>query len=149
MPVVVGTDSYGDEAGLQSYADARGVTISGDLTILLIKAMDYLESQAYLGVKYVETQPLEFPRSPTLYGDVEGEVPARIIQAQYVAALLTDGGENLNPVVGRERKRVRIEGAVDTTYMDDASPTNTYPQLYRLTSDYLGSGSGSLLAVVI
>lgn len=149
MAVTVGTDSYGDETGLQDYADARGVTIAGDLTQLLIKAMDYIESRQYTGNRYDLTtpQPLEFPRDWTPLYVPLGTVPQDVITAQYVAALLIDSGEDLQPVVGRALKRQRVEGAVEREWMDNASETKRYPQLSALLGQFMAS-SGTSFAVV-
>lgn len=143
MAVVVGTNSYGDETGLQAYADARGVTISGDLTQLLIGAMDWLEIQAYKYFKYSSDQVLQFPRSTTTYDVDAGTVPPEVIVAQYVAALLIDGGEDLNPTVERAVKEEEVFQAVRTEYMDTASETTRYPQLTSLLRRWLASTGGS------
>lgn len=139
MAVIVGTNSYGDEAGLAAYAAARGVTITGDQTVLLIKAMDWLEIQPFTSEKYAWDQALQFPRLYTFYDVVAGVVPPEIIIAQYAAALLIDSGEDLNPVVGREKKSVGAgRNAITVEYMDNASSTSTYPQLTKIIARHLG-----------
>jgi len=142
MAVVVGTNSYGDEAGLLAYATARGTTITGDQTELLIKTMDWLEIQVYNGRKYEEFQALEFPRSPTLYGEVAGVVPDDVVTAQYVGALLIDSGETLNPVIGRETKMEKVD-VIEVEYMDGAASKTLYPQLTGLLRPFLGSSGSS------
>lgn len=138
MAVTIGTDSYGDEAGLQAYADARGVTVAGDKTQLLYKAMDWLEIQPYLGVKYNYSQPLQHPRTPTLYDVTAGTVDPDIIKAQYVAALLIDAGQDLNPVVKPARKRVGAgRNAIEVEYQPYANDRNTYPELQSLLRRHL------------
>lgn len=143
MAVVIGTNSYGDEAGLQAYADARGVTILGDKTQLLIGAMDYLEIQSYKYRKYDYDQALQFPRSQTTYDVDLGTVPPEVITAQYVAALLIDSGEELNAVVERSTKMEEVFQAVSVEYMDNAAETNYYPQLTKLLARWLAGGSGT------
>lgn len=140
MTVTIGVDSYGDEDGLLDYATNRGITISGDKTQLLILAMDWLEIQQYLGVKYEEYQQLEFPRTHYIYGDIVGDVPNDVVTAQYVGALLIDSGEDLNPVVERATKVEKVD-VLSITYMDNSNETNSYPQLYSLLANYL-SNSG-------
>lgn len=143
MAVVIGTNSYGDETGLQAYADDRGITITGDLTQLLIKAMDWVEIQSYKWQKYDAGQSLQFPRSSTYYDVDAGTVPPEVITAQYVAALLVDSGEDLNPVVGRAKKMTDVYQAVKTEFMDNANETSMYPQLTQLLSRWLLSSGGS------
>ena len=61
--IIVGTNSYVTEAELQTYADDRGIVIQGaDLSVLLINAMDYIETRSYSGQKFDADQSLEFPR---------------------------------------------------------------------------------------
>ncbi len=144
MSVTVDTDSYGDESGLNSYADARGVTISGDETELLIAAMDWLEVQVFHSYKYEEDQALEFPRALNLYGDTSGSVPDNIITAQYVAALLIDSGESLNPTIDRAVKREKVD-VIEVEYMDNANSAKTYPQLTSLLRKYLSVYGGSFV----
>ncbi len=144
MAVTVGTDSYGDETGLNAYADAREIELSGDETVLLLKAMDWFEIQLYFSIKYSESQALQFPRLETRYGDTSGEVPANIIKAQYVAAVLIDTGNNLNPVQARLTKREKVD-IVEIEYLD-GSVAATYPELEALLRNYLVTKSG--LAVV-
>jgi hypothetical protein len=142
MAVTVGTDSYGDETGLDAYALARGITVVGDQTIMLTKAMDWLEIQPWYSYKYLETQPLEFPRASTKYGDVVGEVPDDIITAQYVAALIFDGGGNLLESSGQSIKKEKVD-VIEITYQDFTSGQISYPQLNGLVSPYLSSTGGS------
>ncbi len=142
MAVTVGADSYGDESGLGAYATARGVTISGHETELLIKAMDWLEIQSFKSCKLVETQSLQFPRYEYNYGDTYGEVPGNIVTAQYVVALLIDSGEDMNASVGRAIKRERVD-VLEVEYMDNASSTTMYPQLDLLLKDYLSGFGGT------
>lgn len=60
--IVTDANSYVSEAELTAYATARGITITGDTEVLLIKAMDYIESQDFKGVKSTRDQPLQWPR---------------------------------------------------------------------------------------
>ena len=143
--IVVGTNSYVTEAELTTYVTDRGITLSGDTSVLLINAMDYIEIQQYKGYRYVDEQVLEFPRS--YYNpDTEdaGEVPPDVGIAQMVAAIYIDAGADLNPSIGRAVKVERIEGAVMREFMDNAQAITTYPQLTKLLSYYLQSGSGNL-----
>jgi hypothetical protein len=80
---------------------------------------------------------LQFPRSVTPYDVDYGVVPPDIIIAQYIMALLVDAGEDLTPVVERDVKSERIEGAIDIEYMDNASSTNSYPQVDSILNKYI------------
>ena len=45
------SNSYVSESDLATYASDRGVTITGTAAVLIIQAMDYLESRQFLGTK--------------------------------------------------------------------------------------------------
>lgn len=148
MALTVGTDTYTTEAELTAYATARGVTISGDTEQLLIKAMDWLEYQPFLGHKYDLDQDLEFPRYPDDVGYPYGpnypygEVPAKIERAQMVAALLIDSGEDLLANIGRATKREKVD-ILEVEYSENASETTRYPELSMLIRDFVG-GVGNM-----
>ena len=149
MPVQLNTDSYASEAELAAYALARGVTIAGAQTALLIKAMDWLESQPFIGYRTVAGQLLAFPRSGFQYPDTEvtyfiqtlynTTIPPRIKQAQIVAALLIDGGASLLGAVDRAVKSEKV-GSLAVEYMDNAGEATRYPQLAMLLRGFVASG---------
>jgi len=65
--IVTGANSYVSLAAARSYAAARGATVpaaDADLEVMIIKAMDYLESHRdqFLGDSVERDQPLSFPR---------------------------------------------------------------------------------------
>ena len=128
--VTVGVDSYVDETELQNYATKRGITIAGDKTVLLYKAMDYIETRPYKGAKTDPSQPLQFPRNG------ETTVPQNIKTAQIVAALLTDTGVDLLAPVGRAVKRKKVD-VLETEYMDNAAESTKYTQLDLLLAPYV------------
>lgn len=140
MTITVGTNSYVTEAEFTTYLLERGYTLSGDYTaeVLLIRSMDWLEKQSFNGYKYEEFQALELPRLPTLYGDVAGEVPDDIKEAQMIGARLIDEGNDLMPVIERAVKREKVD-VLEVEYMDNASSSNSYPELSYVLKDYLSS----------
>jgi len=121
--IVTGADSYVAEAALTAYATARGITLTTDETILLIKAMDFLESfdGRFRGDRTARDQPLSWPRSGAI---IEGwhwtsaQIPRQVINAQLALAIEIDAGEDPNnpsaavlPVV-----RKKVDGAVEVQY---------------------------------
>lgn len=134
--IVVGTNSYVTEAQLDTYAADRGIIIeAADKSILLINAMDYIETRPYAGTKTDSEQALEFPRYP------DTVVPDDIENAQMVAALLIDSGVDLFATVERAVKREKVD-VLETEFMDNAAETPYYPQLENLLSKYYSSGAG-------
>ena len=161
--ITVGTNSYTTIAELDTYCTDRGITLTAATdeakSILLIKAMDFLEVQKYKGVKTVSTQSLQFPRVICGYGsnydrlnaypstsyqtyiacDYDSEtVPEEIKKAQIVAAIFTDSGEDLQPIVGKAVKREKV-GSLEVEYQNYSSETNSYTQLNALLSPFLAN----------
>lgn len=155
MAITVGTNSYVTEAELTTYATDRGITITAlDKTVLLIKAMDYIETRIYIGTKTVYNQPLQFPRtlcsSANAYDSYDGfspypqnyyyqpceydnlTVPSEIKKAQMIASLLIDTGYDLQSTLGQSIKREKV-GPLETEYQDN---TSGYEQ-HRALNDIL------------
>lgn len=132
---------YNEAADLTAYATARGITLTGDPSILLTQALDWLELQPFSGEKTDPSQELEFPRN----GDTE--VPAKIKTAQLVAAVLIDSGEDLMAPQGQRVLAESVAGAVSVEYSDTGRQSTYYPQLSALLRPFLGSAAGSTFEV--
>jgi len=119
MALVVGVDTYADSTALEAYALARGIELAGDSEVLLIKAMDYLESRTYKGEKTVRTQPLQWPRTGVYMADGyvldSTVVPADIIRAQCQLACDADRFDLIGSGASVKSKTV---GDVSVTYVD-------------------------------
>lgn len=118
-------NSYASVADLKAYASARQLTLPNEgLEVLLTVAMDYLESQKWLGKRSNSTQLLSFPRTGLLHDGVaiaSDIIPSQLIQAQCRLAIESQESE-LQPTLGAEVIAERIEGAIDLKY---AEGTNT------------------------
>lgn len=149
--VTVGTDSYGTESGLTSFATARGITIvlpTGSTqtldeykTTLLIKSMDYVEVQNFKGMKTLPTQPLQFPRIGISIGGYEidsSTVPNDIIKAQYIGALKVYEGFDLQSSLGQTIKREKV-ASLETEYADYSSSAEQHRALDDILSQYVQS----------
>lgn len=133
MALVVGTDTYNTIEELTAYATARGITLALDEEILLIKAMDYIESRSYWGYKTDPDQELEFPRN----GDET--VPAKIKKAQLIAAIIIDSGVDLFAPIERGIKREKVD-IIETEYQTNAAEYVRYPELEALLTPFIYSG---------
>jgi hypothetical protein len=142
MTITVGENSYVTEAELTDYAEARGKAITGDTEQVLIQAMDFIETRPYAGYKTDSAQELQFPR------DGATVVPADIKTAQIVAAMLIDSGVDFFATTGRAIKSKKIAGVIETEYMDNAAPTESYPQLDNLLEPFYGANAGSGFEVI-
>lgn len=134
---VAGANSYNTEAELTTYAADRGVTLTAAANVLLVSAMDDLESRAYKGE---QLHNLQWPRSG-LTNVAEDEIPANIKQAQLVAAIGFDQGKSaLNTpeqIITSEKTDV-----ITVTYSEKglaAGYNNTLPLLNRLLKPYLNT----------
>jgi len=138
--IVVGTNSYVTEAELSTYATDRGITISAvDTTVLLIKAMDYIETRNFKGSKYLETQTLEFPRDFTKDGTLpDGTVPDDIKNAQMVAALIIDSGAEVQETLSQTVKREKV-ASIEVEYMDNSTGSIYYQKLNDWLRPYIES----------
>lgn len=156
--ITVGTNSYVTEAELTTYATDRGINISGDTKVLLIKAMDYIETRDFIGEKTDTSQALEFPRNlcdayghyrpnsytPYVNYDTYCEydnqtIPQGIKNAQMIAALLIDSGNDLQPTLGRAVKREKID-VLEVEYMNSASSETQYRSLQDALKPFILTG---------
>lgn len=117
MTLTVGIDTYATAAQLSAYALARGVTIAGTPDVLLIQAMDYLESLEgqWQGYRTSDAQPLAWPRTGVyVYGSLQASdaVPQRVVQAQCQLAIEADS-QALMPTVKPGASGPVIETTVD------------------------------------
>jgi len=140
MTVTVGTDSYATEAELLAYATARGITISGDQTQLLIRAMDYLENQRFIGYKAASDQALQWPRTGVVIdgGDIDSTVtPNKVKVAQMEVALAMDADSDPMAVTDPDIKTQSV-GTISITYMDNSSTKR--PKIDTALSGLIESG---------
>lgn len=138
MIVTVGTNSYITVAELQAYAADRGITLTGDVTILIARSMDYIESRKYIGYKTVSTQALQFPR--VISTDYDSDtVPNEIKTAQCIAAIFIGQGEDLQPVVGQAIKRKKTD-VLETEYQDNTTGTAQFTALSDVLRPFLNGG---------
>ena len=121
--VVAGANSYVTEAELTTYAADRGVTLAAATDVLLIKAMDYIESLAFIGDKHKESQPLQWPRDE-VYIDryyIEREtIPKELKNGVYTAALAIDAELDPLRIIERATKREKVD-VIEVEYMDSAA----------------------------
>lgn len=140
---------YGTATDLTAYATARGVTLDGDASALLVRAHDYLESLTYLGSKNVSTQVDEWPRSGVFVDGVTLSatvVPVDIINAEYQAAIGIDQGADPLGVGVQAVKSEKVD-VIEVVYQDGTSTNAANPVLLGRLRKYLSAavGAGSFL----
>lgn len=129
MPLTPGTDTYASEAELASYASARGITVTGTPSVLLLLAMDYLATleDRWQGERTSPTQPLAWPRTGVyVYGTAlaDDAIPQSLKDAQCRLALDVDAGAALLPTVSAGSKGSIIEETVDVVTVKYAEGAN-------------------------
>jgi hypothetical protein len=121
------SNSYVSESDLATYATDRGITITGTAAVLIIQAMDYLESRQFLGTKSDIDQALQWPRFgvevDAYYVDSD-EIPTLLKQAEMEICIAIDGGVDPLANLGRETKREKV-GDLEVEYAVGARP-DTY-----------------------
>lgn len=142
--IVANANSYVTLDELVAYAYDRGAVFTGDATILMYKAMDYLESQNLIGNRYTRDQSLQWPRDGVYidnYYYAPSEIPQLLKNAQMATAIAI--GDDADPlsIITPEVKSEKI-GKIEVTYKDSsvsASIARTVSAaLYKLTTG--GSG---------
>lgn len=157
------TIGYVTTEELSVYATARGITLTGDLSVLLTKSLDYIETRSYNGTKTDPLQTLQFPRVlcdnlyvsnyyalnsyPQRYstystcGYDNESVPNEIKTAQMIGAILIGQGYDLQPTIGQSVKREKVAD-IEVEYQDGSvSGANQFVALNDILRPFL-SNSG-------
>jgi hypothetical protein len=148
--IVTGANSYVSEADLTAYATARGVTLSGSTEQLLIQAMDYIESQQFLGKKLTQAQPLQWPRSGVYidgYSVSSSTIPNELKTALMATAVSVDEGNSPLSISEQAVKREKVD-VIEVEYQDGSSAT-TYDPRITASLKKLTIGGGSMFNPVV
>jgi len=145
---VVGANSYVSTATLQTYCDARNYTIvATDLSYLLIKAMDYIESLQFIGVKKTRNQPLQWPRYSVRYDGYtldSTQMPQMLLDALCETAIAVDQGYDPLAVLPRNIAKIKVD-EIEIEYAQSTSAqalaVSIRYKLWKLLHGGLGSNS--------
>lgn len=144
---VSGANSYISEAELNTYATDRGITIAGTDAVLLIQAMDYIESLNFIGYKSTDTQELQWPRTGVYldaYPVDSDEIPQLLKDGLAEVALAIDADNGPNEDIERKTVRERV-GEIEVEYSSGAAANTIVrkinTKLYKLLQ---GGGSQGL-----
>jgi hypothetical protein len=126
--IVSGANTYVTVAEFTQFCSDRNITITstyGDESELLIQAMDYFEQQPFKGIKFIETQPLQFPRSDFYldgYLTDSDAIPQLVKDAQITIAVSIMQGNDPLTTLDRSVKREQVD-VLEIEYMDNAGPS--------------------------
>lgn len=133
--------SYATTAELTDYATARGITLTGDLTVLLTKAHDFIEAQTYQGSRYISTQSTMWPRSDVWIDGVlidPDVVPQGIKNAEMQVAIEIFNGDDPLNNVDRAVKSEQV-GDLKVEYMDNAANSKILRKIWSLLMPYMSA----------
>jgi len=115
-------NSYVSESELATYASDRGITLTGTPSILIIQAMDYLESKNFIGTKSTLEQSLQWPRTGVEIDNfyiVSSSIPSLLKEAEMELCVALDGG--VNPLANQDRKTLKEKvGELEVEYAPSA-----------------------------
>ena len=152
--IVANANSYVTTAKFTQYCADRKITISGtygDESELLILAMDYFEQQPFRGIKFIETQPLQFPRSDLFidgYLSNSSQIPELVKDAQITIAISIMVGNDPLSTVDRAVKKEKVD-VLEIEYMDNASISTVIRSIGNAMRKLVTSGSmGNNIATI-
>lgn len=126
--IIANANSYISIADTRTYALARGTTLSAvdaDVEELIIKAMDYVESLGFKGIKFTQDQALQFPRA-NVYVDgyliSTDEIPSDLIKGLNEVILSINNGEDPLADIARVQSSVKV-GSLEVEYAPGSSTT--------------------------
>lgn len=138
---------YNNETDLTDYATARGVTLQTDPYVLLVKSSDWLETQAFKGIKADPTQINQFPRKNIFIDGVEVDsdtVPLPIKKAELQMALEIDAGSDPYSTLKPDRVVSQEVASLKQTFSDRTSALTSpvIRSVRPIIKDYLESSGG-------
>ena len=142
--IVDGANSYVDTSDLIAFAAARGVTLVTDEEVLLIKAMDFIESLQYKGTKSTAEQPLQWPRNGVSvdgYPIDNNVVPVDLQNGLMQCAIAIDQGNDplQDSAPGVKRKKVDV---IEIEYQPGASSATFNQKILKSLWKLLAGGYG-------
>lgn len=141
--IVSGANSYVSEATLTTYATDRGVTLTTGTAVLLILAMDYVESLDFIGYQYTEDQALSWPRTDAKKDDIywydSNEIPQKLKDGLCEVALAIDAGNSPAANLERATKREKV-GDLEVEYSDGSNSTVMVRKINNKLKDLVVGG---------
>ena len=140
---VANSNSYVSEADFATWLTARGYTLTGAAAINLTLAMDYLQTQVYLGVQSNLSQSLMWPRTGVYIDGMavaSNEIPNYLKIAQMQIAWSIDQGENPMATTSPGIKREKVD-SLEIEYQDGIGRGSNVAVVSSLSKLLANSGS--------
>ena len=146
--IVTGANTYVSLAEFKAWADDRSITYGTDeaVTAQILRAMDYIEAQYFIGYKDTQDQPLQWPRSGVVidgFGLTASEIPTMLKSAVYEATKVEIDGDSKLAAVDRTVTQETV-GDISISYKDNASMQKSTPAL-RVALQKLVRPSGMVM----
>ncbi len=150
--IVTNATSYISVANFATYAADRGITlttVTGSQDELLIRAMDYLESQSFIGTKSTVGQSLQWPRI-NAYIDgylVDSDaIPYDVVKSQCEIAIAMDAGYNPMSTLTTGIKSQQVD-TLQVVYQDGASQAPTIRAISISLKKIINAGGANVIKV--
>ena len=140
--IVSGANTYVSLADFKAWADARGIAYGTDETVTqqIFRAMDYVESLNFKGLKHTEEQPLQWPRDMVYidsYSVNSDEIPPQLKLAVYEAIKIEIDGDSKLSASDRETISETV-GDISITYKSSSSMKRETPALTNALRKLVG-----------
>lgn len=145
--IVAGSNSYVTGAGLVTYAADRGITITGNAEILVLRAALYVEQLSFKGDKKTKAQRMQWPRYGVIidgFSVDSDEIPQQLIDLQYEVAIAIGDGDDPLGTIDRSVKREKVD-VIEVEYMDNAVPFAINRKIKALESKLTRANSGGMV----
>lgn len=140
---------YVEDTDFTAWAAARGITITGTASVLLTKALDFVELQKYKGYRTDSTQLLSWPRSGVYIDGITvaaDTVPALVKELQMRVAVDIDAGTDPLAIHAQQVKAESMSGVGSIEYMDGSYAPSRSSQV-SLILGKLSAGGGNQIEV--
>lgn len=137
---------YNTTTELTDYATARGITLAGDLSVLLQNANDFIERQSYMGKRTDDAQENAFPRNGLFFDGVllsNGTTPSQIKRAECESAILIDQGYEMMPTLERDVKAEKVD-VLGVEYSEGTRSQAYHQKVMALLNPFLASSGNSV-----
>jgi hypothetical protein len=137
---------YNTTTELTDYATARGITLTGDLSVLLQLANDFIERQVYKGRRTDPEQVTSFPRTGLVIDGAPLNVaiiPREIKAAECESAIILDTGGDLMPSLEAQVKREKVD-VLEVEYQDGARSQAYHQKVMSLLNPFLAATGNSV-----
>lgn len=138
---------YVEDTDFTAWAAARGITLTGTATVLLTRALDYVELQKYKGHRTDAAQVLSWPRSGVYIDGIAvaaDTIPALVKEMQMRVAADMDAGIDPLAIQEQQVKAERVEGAVSVEYMDGSYAPSRSSQVSLILGKLSTGGSNQI-----